>query len=157
MSAGSAEFRVRPARLDEAAAVVSLYEWLFAAPGSRPPAWDPGLAEERLAEAITSEPSIVFVAETDGGVLAGLCTAYLDLHSVRFGRRCWVEDLAVDPGLRSGGIGKALLGAALAWAADNGASHLELDSADARTDAHRFYVREGAANLSRSFGWWLEA
>lgn len=154
--AGSAGFWVRPARLDEAAAVVPLYEWLFAPPGARPPGWEPAIAEERIAEAIAADLSTVLVVETGAGDLAGICTAYLDLHSVRFGRRCWVEDLAVDPALRSGGIGKALLGAALGWAADNGATHLELDSADARTDAHRFYVREGAANLSRSFGWWLE-
>lgn len=145
---------VRPAAPGEGEAIVPLYEWLFATPGSRPPQWDPALAVERLEAAIAEQRSTVFLA-TDGDRLVGLCTAYLDLESVRFGRRCWVEDLAVDPEMRSRGFGKALLEAALEWAAANGASHLELDSADARTDAHRFYVREGATNLSRSFGWWL--
>jgi GNAT superfamily N-acetyltransferase len=64
-----------------------------------------------------------------------------------------VEDLAVDPQRRSQGIGKALLDAAKQWARDHGASHLELDSADARVDAHRFYEREGAEHRSVAFGW----
>ena len=83
----------------------------------------------------------MLVAEHRGELL-GLCTAYLDMNSVRFGPRCWVEDLAVSPDHRSQGVGKALLDAAKDWARDRGATHLELDSADARDDAHRFYERE---------------
>ena len=91
----------------------------------------------------------------DGGELIGICTAYQDIHSVRFGYRAWVEDLAVDPERRSQGIGKALLDAAQDWARERGATHLELDSAEARADAHRFYEREGAAYRAISFGWEL--
>ena len=40
-------------------------------------------------------------------------------------------------------MGKALLDAAKDWARERGATHLELDSGEARTDAHRFYEREG--------------
>ena len=90
-----------------------------------------------------------------GGTLVGFCTAYQDLHSVRFGYRAWVEDLAVDPGHRSQGVGKALLDAAKAWGRERGATHLELDSAEARSDAHRFYDREGAQYRSVCFGWHL--
>jgi GNAT superfamily N-acetyltransferase len=79
----------------------------------------------------------------------------MDFDSVRFGRRCWVEDLAVDPQRRSEGIGKALLDAAKEWARGAGATHLELDSGLARTDAHRFYEREGLSWKSYSFGWEL--
>ena len=64
-----------------------------------------------------------------------------------------MEDFAVDPGRRSQGIGKALLEAMRGWARERGATHLELDSADARLDAHRFYEREGADPGSRSFRW----
>jgi GNAT superfamily N-acetyltransferase len=96
----------------------------------------------------------VLVATQDGE-LVGLCTAYDELESVRYGRRVWVEDLAVHPEHRSLGIGKQLLDEAKRWARARGASHLELDSADARTDAHRFYMREGASYRSASFGWRL--
>ena len=145
---------VRAAREGEEQAIVALYEWLFAPPGSRPAAWDERRAAVALRQAIESHDSCVLVAEGDGS-LAGLCTVYQDLHSVRFGCRAWVEDLAVDPGHRSRGVGKALLDAARAWAHGRGATHLELDSAEARTDAHRFYEREGAQYRSVCFGWEL--
>jgi len=150
-------FEVRAARTDEVEAIPPLYEWLFAPPGSRPQAWDERRAVVALREAIESHDACVLVAEAEeaGGTLVGLCTAYQDLHSVRYGYRAWVEDLAVDPSRRSEGIGKALLDAAKAWARERGATHLELDSAMARADAHRFYRREGSAYESISFGWEL--
>ena len=86
---------------------------------------------------------------------SGICTVYLDLDSVRFGQRAWVEDLAVDPEHRSAGIGKQLLDAAKDWGRSRGATHLELDSAEARADAHRFYEREQPSWRSISFGWEL--
>jgi hypothetical protein len=54
-------------------------------------------------------------------------------------------------------VGKALLDAAKRWAHEGGATHLELDSAFARRDAHRFYERERPSWDSRSFGWLLGA
>lgn len=143
---------IRPARADEAEAVLGCYEWLFAAPGSRPASWNPAWARIALIDAIDSDSAAVLVADGGDGIV-GFCTAYLDILSVRFGLRCWVEDLAVDPERRSLGIGAALLAAAREWAAERGASHLELDSAPARTDAHRFYEREGARSRSLCFGW----
>ncbi len=139
---------------DDAPQLLEAYEWLFAPPGGRPPQWDPQVAAERLRRAATAGDSAVLVARADG-VVVGICTAYLDLESVRFGRRAWVEDLAVHPGRRSLGIGKLLLDAAKDWARERGATHLELDSAHARTDAHRFYEREGPSWSSLSFGWEL--
>ncbi len=148
-------FVVRVARADEVAALPALYEWLFAPPGSRPAAWDERRAVVALRDAIESHDACVLVAAGDDGALIGICTAYQDLHSVRYGYRVWVEDLAVDPRRRSQGVGKALLDAAKDWARERGATHLELDSALARPDAHRFYEREGAAYKSFSFGWEL--
>ena len=48
-----------------------------------------------------------------------------------------------------------LLKAAREWARKAGATHLELDSGLARTDAHRFYEHEGGTRQSYSFGWEL--
>jgi GNAT superfamily N-acetyltransferase len=84
-----------------------------------------------------------------------VCTVSLDLRSIRFGLRAWVEDLAVDPARRSSGVGKALLDAAKAWGRARGATHLELDSGDARADAHRFYERERPDWAGRCYGWAL--
>jgi GNAT superfamily N-acetyltransferase len=139
---------------DDAPELLGAYEWLFAPPGSRSPRWDPQVAVARLRRAASDGDAVVLVARADGAVV-GICTTYLDFESVRFGRRAWVEDLAVDPQRRSLGIGKRLLDAAKDWARERGATHLELDSSHARTDAHRFYEREGPSWSSLSFGWEL--
>lgn len=143
---------IREAQPGEEPEILSMYEWLFAPPGVKPPQWDPAAALDRLGEAIVSPRSTILVAENDAALIA-FCTAYVEFNSVRFGRRCWVEDLAVDPERRSRGVGTALLAAAREWARGAGATHLELDSGLARADAHRFYEREGGTRQSYTFGW----
>jgi GNAT superfamily N-acetyltransferase len=145
---------IRAAEPQDVDHVVPMYEWLFAPPGVRPRAWDPDRAAAALAGAIAAEESVVLVA-TLGEEFVGVCTAYDDIESVRFGRRVWVEDLAVHPDRRSLGIGKMLLDAAKDWGRARGATHLELDSATTRADAHRFYKREQPATHSMCFGWEL--
>ena len=147
-------FEIRAARQEDVPALLACYEWLFAPPGVLPPQWDPKRAAVALDQAIESHDAAVIVAEADGA-LVGLCTAYQDIHSVRFGYRAWIEDLAVHPDRRSEGIGKALLDAAKAWARERGATHIELDSGEARKDAHRFYEREHPSWASRQFTWEL--
>ncbi|HEX6585639.1 MAG TPA: GNAT family N-acetyltransferase [Solirubrobacterales bacterium] len=146
--------KIRAAMPGEVERVLGMYEWLFAPPGSVPPRWDPGRAREAIADAIADPEAAVLVAEHRGELL-GLCTAYMDLDSVRFGRRCWVEDLAVSPSHRSQGVGKVLLDAAKDWARERGATHLELDSGETRADAHRFYEREDPSWRSVSYAWEL--
>ena len=145
---------IRNATAEETPDLVATYEWLFAPPGAQPPQWDPERAAERLRAAADSEQAAVLIAVDDGGIV-GLCTAYEDMVSVRFGPRVWIEDLAVRPDHRSLGIGKRLLDAAKDWARDRGASHLELDSGENRPDAHRFYEREQPSWRSVCFGWQL--
>jgi GNAT superfamily N-acetyltransferase len=145
---------VRAAVPEDVEKVVAAYDWLFAPPGARPADWDADRAAGAVRRAMASDAAVVLVAALDGEVV-GLCTAYDDIESVRFGRRVWVEDLAVHPDRRSLGIGKQLLDEAKRWARSRGATHLELDSAEARTDAHRFYEREGSRPRSFSFGWEL--
>jgi GNAT superfamily N-acetyltransferase len=146
--------KVREAVPDEVERVLGMYEWLFAPPGSVPARWNPELARAAIADAIEDQSAAVLVAEHRGELL-GLCTAYLDLNSVRFGPRCWVEDLAVSPEHRSHGVGKDLLDHAKGWARERGATHLELDSGETRRDAHRFYEREDPSWRSISYAWEL--
>jgi GNAT superfamily N-acetyltransferase len=145
---------VREARSGEERELLRLYDGLFEPPGSRPGGWDPVRARDALADAIASDRAAVLVAE-QGQETVGLCTAYLDLNSVRFGLRCWVEDLVVDPDRRSRGVGSALLDAAAAWARERGATHLELDTALVRSDAQRFYERRGPDAVGYSYSWKL--
>jgi GNAT superfamily N-acetyltransferase len=145
---------IRPARDGDIEAAVAAYEWLFAPPGIWPPQWDEARAAERLRALIASADGDLLVAEHEGQIV-GICSVVLDITSVRFGRRAWVEDLAVDPDHRSAGHGKALLDAAKDWARGAGATHLELDSALTRTDAHRFYDRERPSWKSYCYAWEL--
>lgn len=140
---------VAAAVADDAEDVVRLYSWLFEPPGRRPVGWREQDGVEALRRVIRSHTSAVLVAH-DSSELVGACTVYLDIDSVRFGQRSWVEDLAVDPRHRSRGIGKLLLDRAKHWARDHGAS-----TAVARIDAHRFYEREQPSWRSVCFGWEL--
>ncbi len=146
--------QIREAGPGEEAALLVMYDWLFAPPGNTPPGWDPDRARAALAATIEGPRSAFLVAEVEAEQV-GFCTAYLDLDSVRFGLRCWVEDLAVGPDRRSQGVGAALLAAAKHWAGARGATHLELDSGIARTDAHRFYEREKPSWTGMQYAWLL--
>jgi GNAT superfamily N-acetyltransferase len=149
------EIQIRAAEPGEEKWLLPAYEWLFAPPGIKPPQWDPKRAAVALRQAIESHDAAILVAVDAAGDLVGICTAYDELFSVRFGQRVWVEDLAVRPDQRSAGVGKALLDAAKAWARERGATHLELDSAETRTDAHRFYERQEPTWRSVCFAWEL--
>ena len=145
---------VSPATADEAHRVASMYEWLLEPPGVRPADWSADRAAAAIRRVISSESAVVLVARLESE-LVGFCTAYDDIASVRFGRRVWVEDLAVHPGHRSRGIGRQLLDEAKEWARARGATALALESGEARTDAHRFYDREQPSSRSISFRWRL--
>jgi GNAT superfamily N-acetyltransferase len=155
VTAAADDVTIRPAHEREVEAVLAMYEWLFEPPGYTPRQWDPDSARASIIDAIRQPQTTVLVAELPGGELVGLITAYLDLRSVRFGLRCWVEDLAVGPSHRSRGIGRLLLDTAKRWAADRGATHLELDTGFARTDAQRFYEQEIPIATGYSYSWAL--
>ena len=109
-------------------------------------------AAARLDRLVDADDAPMLVATVDGEVV-GICTVYLDIESVRFGRRAWVEDLAVHPEHRSRGHGKALLDAAKDWARDQGATHLGLDSARrARTRTASTSASSRATGRSASAG-----
>ncbi len=131
-----------------------MYEWLLAPPGHRPSDWTHERAVAAIRRLLSSDTATLLVARLDGE-LVGFCTAYEDIESIRFGRRVWVEDLAVHPERRSLGIGKQLLDEAKEWARDRGANRLGLESGEARTDAHRFYEREQPSSRSIAFVWEL--
>jgi len=138
---------IRVATMSDEAAVLDLLEALFAPPGARPP----GYARERAATAfgdtVRADDADVLLA-LDAGALVGMASVYALFPSMRFGRRVWLEDLVVDPERRSQGIGRQLLDAATEWGRAHGCGFLELTSAAARTDAHRFYRANGMVESS---------
>jgi len=134
--------RVRPAALEDEGAILGLLPQLFEAPGRTAP----GYTEERgrlgIRRAIEGADSDILLA-LDGERLVGLASVYADIQSIRYGKRCWLQDLVVEKGERGRGIGKELLEAATEWARVRGCTHLQLSSGLGRVDAHRFYRREG--------------
>ncbi|MEU4472674.1 GNAT family N-acetyltransferase [Micromonospora sp. NPDC023888] len=128
-------------------------EWLFAPPGRRPEDWDHDRAVTRTAQILADGNVALFEARSQENQLVGVASVYLDILSVRFGRRASIEDLAVHPEWRSRGVGSSLLAAARAWADEQGADYVFLESGLARTEAHRFYLREGATHAAAAFRW----
>jgi len=135
---------IRPATLDDEATVLDLVEELFAPPGSRPPGYRRERAVYAYRHAVEAFDADVLVAVDDGRIV-GLASVYVDLETIRYGRRCWLEDLVVTASRRGEAIGRRLLDAAAVWAGEHRCTHLGLVSAAARHDAHRFYVANGMA------------
>jgi GNAT superfamily N-acetyltransferase len=144
---------IRSATHGDAERLLEPFTWLFAPPGSPPPDWSKERALPRIDQTIESSSSVILIAEHITADVVGFATVYLDIVSIRFGQRAWVEDLAVHPAFRGRGIGARLLATARNWAAERGATHLELESGEGRLDAHRFYRREDVSVTARCFIW----
>jgi ribosomal protein S18 acetylase RimI-like enzyme len=103
---------------------------------SAPP---PTFAE--LDEVATSPATTLFVARNAGGRIVGALT--LVHFRLPTGVRAWIEDVVVDQTERGGGIGSALVGAAVETARQAGARTVDLTSRPDREAANRLYQRLG--------------
>src|SRR5439155_6333439 len=92
----------------------------------------------------------LFVAEDDGRVVGMIDLEFLPRPNFET-PMAWVPDLIVSDEHRSKGAGAALLARAEEVAREAGAWALALESANWRTRAHDFYVREGMADSAHSF------
>ena len=92
-----------------------------------------------------AHPESDVLLAVDGDTIVGLASVYADFLSIRYGKRCWLQDLVVAKARRSERIGAMLLDAATEWARERGCTHLELASGAGRKDAHRFYLAQGMA------------
>ncbi len=96
-----------------------------------------------LAEIDATPGCRVLVAELDGTVV-GVCQLIVFRHLQHRGGRCAeIESMHVHPDHRGTGIGARLLAAAVASARASGCYRVQLTSDRLRSDAHRFYGREG--------------
>jgi ribosomal-protein-alanine N-acetyltransferase len=84
-----------------------------------------------------------------GGKLAGFAVA----SWLRQETAADVEGLFVEPDYRRRGVGSALVGACMAWAANAGASTVRLEVRASNTAAHALYRRYGfsAAGVRRAY------
>ncbi len=140
--------RVRPASKEDFPAVAALLEEL-----GRPKVL--GTPDEpehraRFAELIEAPDLFGLVAEVDG-VVVGFIDVYLVPRLNFPSLQAWVPDLIVGEGSRSRGVGAALLHEAEVLASEHGAFTLTLESANWRTRAHAFYVRQGMQDAAKHF------
>ena len=85
---------------------------------------------------------VQLVAEMDGK-LQGFASLYACLDTLVADRILVMNDLFVDPSLRSHGVGAALFDASLAYATAHGYVRLDWVTAEENRDAQRFYDRHG--------------
>jgi GNAT superfamily N-acetyltransferase len=148
------DITIRPATPADEDAVLALLPQLFEAPGADPPGYTEERGRAGIRWAIERVDSDILLAADGDGIL-GLASVYVDIESIRYGRRCWLQDLVVTKEARSRGIGRLLLDAATDWARRRRCTHLQLSSGMGRVDAHRFYRREGMSE-EMLFQRWLE-
>lgn len=91
----------------------------------------------------------------EGGKVVAVA-GYRFNETLFLGRYLYVDDLVTDAERRSRGHGRRLFAWLVDLARREGCSHLELDSGVQRTDAHRFYLREGMHIRSHHFSLPLE-
>jgi len=101
------------------------------------------------------EQGLRFTAAYDGQRCIGVAGWRLVATTV-LGRKLYVDDLVTLSTERSRGVGSALIAELVSRARAAGCRALDLDSALHRTDAHRFYIREGLPIVSFHFARALE-
>lgn len=120
---------IRPIEDRDLEAVPALWE---ACGLTRP--WNPPLAD--IARARGRPNSEVLVAEADGRPVGTVMVG-------EDGHRGWIYYLAVDPGSRGRGLGRALVRAAEGWLAQRGIRKLELLVRSGNAAVKGFYERLG--------------
>src|SRR5512139_42159 len=112
----------------------------------------PHIAEEQFLFRVRSQERtgfrLAYIQEPTGVVaVAGFRLG----ENLAWGRFLYVDDLVTLPGQRSRGHGAKLLSWLKEQAAKEGCEQMHLDSGIQRTEAHRFYAREGMTMASLHF------
>jgi GNAT superfamily N-acetyltransferase len=127
--------KIRKANREDAEAVAVLLEQL-GYPGARV------FLAERINSLADDSNEELIVGEDDGRVIAVLSLHFIPQLAVA-GPFARVSYLCVHDGFRNRGFGRQLEEYAEASARTRGCDRMELHSHARRTDAHRFYFRQG--------------
>jgi ribosomal protein S18 acetylase RimI-like enzyme len=142
------EVRIGPAGPDDLDALLELMAVLAEGHATLDLYFDPAprwrdMIETMLIERLGSREQYVAVARC-GDRLVGMVTAMLRYSpAFRESPRGVIENLVVEPAWRRGGLGTALVEAALQWSAAQGALGVELSVAVGNTGALSFYEGMG--------------
>ena len=128
--------RATVADLDALVPLFDAYRVFYAQPS------DPVRARDFLAERLAKGESAVLVAER-GPSTVGFTQLYPIFSSVRTARTWLLNDLFVVEGARRGGVARALLDAAAAFAREQGAAGLMLETTRDNAPARALYRAAG--------------
>jgi ribosomal protein S18 acetylase RimI-like enzyme len=142
---------VRPARIEDAAALHRLYGELA---DGRTDARPAGMDRTRaiLTDIVGQPARRLLVAEGEGGRLAGTVDV-LVVVNLTYAGRPWavVENVVVAEAHRRQGIGRALMQAAMGQARQAGCYKVQLTSGKHRDGAHAFYRSLGFEAIAEGF------
>lgn len=130
--------RATAADLDALAPLFDAYRRFYGQPA------DLERARDWLAARMAADESVVLLARDEAGAPAGFVQLYPMFSSVRTARMWVLNDLYVDSGARRGGVARALLDAAVAFAREDGAVRIVLETTRDNASARALY---------RSAGW----
>ena len=128
--------RAGPADLDALAALFDAYRQFY----GQPP--DPALARQWLRERLRFGESTVLLAKRAGSTV-GFVQLYPMFSSVRTAMTCILNDLYVFAGARRQGVARALLDAATAFAREDGAAGISLETSRDNAAARALYIAVG--------------
>lgn len=133
--------RVRPALAKDLEAMVGLLGELF------------GIEEDFVADhskqrrglelLLQAPASRLFVAESDGDGVVGMCSCQMLVSTAEGVPAGLVEDVVVRKDMRGRGIGPLLMAAVTDWAREQGATRLQLLADKFNDPALNFYARQG--------------
>jgi len=107
---------------------------------------------EAAFEAIAANPlSQIHVAELGGEVVGTFQTTIVTTMSGRGASSVLLSAVQTRRDMRSKGVGHAMIRHVVETARTSGAAFVQLTSNSLRTDAHRFYEREGFAKSHTGF------
>jgi len=135
----SAPYTISTAREDDVPRLVELLIDLF---GTELDFTADATAQTRglgLLIAQSPEQSAVLVARGAGGQAVGMGSAQLVISTSEGAPSAWIEDIVIHRDHRGAGVGRALLEALLAWAAERGATRAQLVADRENTAAGEFY------------------
>lgn len=128
--------RAGPADLDALAALFDAYRQFYGQ------ASDVALARQWLRERLRFGESTVLVAKRQGATV-GFAQLYPMFSSVRTAKTWILNDLYVDAGARREGVARRLLDAAAAFAREDGAAGISLETARDNDAARALYRGAG--------------
>ena len=128
--------RAGPQDLDALAALFDAYRGFYGQPS------DVARARDWLRTRMRVGESVVLVAERDGAIV-GFTQLYPMFSSVRIARTWILNDLFVDEAARRGGVARALLDAAAAFAREDGAAGISLETTRDNAAARALYRAAG--------------